>query len=85
MTTDPFERAVAADRRRRAERWRTAEVTGFRIHLAVYVAVQVLLVVTWWLTGAGFQWFWFPLIGWGIGLALHAIVVYRPRPSEVSP
>lgn len=84
MTTDPFERAVAADRRRRAERRRAAEVMGFRIHLAVYLAVQVLLFVTWWLTGAGFQWFWFPLIGWGVGLAIHAIVVYRPHRSEVS-
>jgi hypothetical protein len=81
MTTDPFERALAADRRRRAERLRAAEVTGFRIHLAVYVIVQALLVAVWWATGAGFQWFWFPLLGWGIGLAVHAAVVYRPRPE----
>jgi hypothetical protein len=82
MTTDPFERAVAADRRRRAERLHAAEVTGFRIHLAVYIAVQILLVAIWWLTGAGYAWFWFPLIGWGLGLTIHAIVVYRPRHTK---
>lgn len=49
---------------------------GFRIHLAVYVAVQALLVATWALTsnwdgGLPFPWFIFPLLGWGIGLAAH--------------
>lgn len=51
---------------------------GFRVHLAVYIAVQVLLVVTWYLTtfsgGDGFPWFLFPLVGWGIGLAAHYAV-----------
>ncbi len=51
---------------------------GFRVHLAVYVAVQAMLVVTWYLTsgrsGDGFPWFLFPLLGWGIGLAAHYAV-----------
>lgn len=80
MTTDPFERAVSADRRRKAERLRAAEVLGLRIHAAVFVGVQLLLVAIWWLTGAGYQWFWFVVFGWGIGLAVHAAIVYRPRP-----
>lgn len=79
MSTDPFERAVDADRRRRAERLRAAELMGFRVHLATYIGVQVLLIAIWALTGAGYQWFWFPLLGWGIGILVHAAVVYRPK------
>lgn len=79
MSTDPFERAVDADRRRRAERLRAAELMGLRVHLAAYIGVQILLIAIWALTGAGYQWFWFPLVGWGIGIAIHAVVVLRPR------
>jgi cytochrome b561 len=66
---DPFERAAqqeAADRQ-------NLNRVAFRIHLAVYVGVQALLVVTWALTTGpdGFPWFVFPLLGWGIGLAAH--------------
>lgn len=49
---------------------------GFRIHLAVYLAVQALLVATWaftssWDDGLPFPWFIFPLLGWAIGLVAH--------------
>ena len=84
MSTDPFERAVDADRRRRAERLRAAELMGFRVHLATYIGVQVLLVTIWALTGGGYQWFWFPLLGWGIAILVHAAVVYRPK-SRATP
>jgi cytochrome b561 len=75
-TSDPFERAVdrGASRRHRRQQ---AKRLGFKIHLAVYVAVQVLLFTTWLLTTAeGFPWFVFPLVGWGIGLAAHAVATY---------
>ena len=44
---------------------------GFRIHLTFYVAVQILLVAVWALTGAGYPWFVYPFLGWGVGLAIH--------------
>lgn len=76
MSNDPFERAVDRDRRRRWEQRRQVVRTGFRYHLVVYVAVQALLLATWAVTGAGFPWFLFPLLGWGIGLAVHGVVAY---------
>lgn len=85
MTTDPFDRAVSADRSRKVARLRAAELMGLRIHAAVYVTVQLLLVAIWWLTGGGYQWFWFVVFGWGIGLAAHAAVVYRPRTPKGQP
>jgi hypothetical protein len=79
MTTDPFERAIENHRDRRRHRRRAAVRTLFRYHLAVFVAVQVLLVVVWLMAGAGYPWFIFPLLGWGIGLAAHAVAAYGDR------
>ncbi len=72
---DGFERAA---RRELVEERRL----GFRIHLMVYVAVQVLLAVTWWFTsnnGEVMPWFIFPLLGWGIGLAAHYVAIRSTR------
>jgi hypothetical protein len=80
MTTDPFERAAAREReQRRHARSRNAR-RGLLVHLAVFVAVQLLLVVTWLVTTPGeFPWFLFPLLGWGIGLVAHAALVLTGR------
>lgn len=72
---DPFERAAS---RELVEEGRT----GFRIHLAAYVAVQLMLIATWWFTsngGAVMPWFIFPLAGWGIGVVAHYAAVRSGR------
>ena len=65
----------------RAER-QVAAMTGFYVHLAVYLAVMTLLVVinvaystNWWV-----QW---PMFGWGIGVAAHALMVFAVTPGFV--
>ena len=45
-------------------------------HLAAYVAVNLLLIIIWAATGAGFPWFVFPLVGWGIAVPLHYLSVF---------
>jgi len=68
---------VTTDQYKQAERAFLAEESrrGWTIHAAVYGVVitglavlNVLLVV---FTDASFFWFPFPLVGWGIGLAMH--------------
>ena len=55
----------------------------FRTHLLTYVLVNALLVVIWAVTSAGFFWPIFPIMGWGIGVALNAWDVYgRPQITE---
>ncbi len=50
----------------------------FSRHLLVYVLVNALLVVIWALNDSrGFFWPVFPIVGWGIGVALNAWDVYR--------
>jgi CubicO group peptidase (beta-lactamase class C family) len=69
--TDAFKRAA-----RRAK--------SFRIHAAVFVAVQLLLVVVWaveWKLGGGTDhpWFLYVLVGWGAALAVHFAVTRDDR------
>ena len=55
----------------------------FHAHLLAYVLVNAMLVGIWAVTGAGFFWPVFPLLGWGIGIAFHAWDTYRiGEPSE---
>jgi hypothetical protein len=77
--SDAFDRAVARAeedaRHRHNERAARGRRKGFQIHLTVFVAVQLLLVVVWllqWqLGGTGHPWFVYGFVGWGVGVAAH--------------
>ena len=57
-------------------------MTGFYIHLAVYVVVMtILLIIN--LTASPVWWVQWPLLGWGIGLLAHAVLVFGQGPSFV--
>lgn len=49
---------------------------GFYIHLSVYMAVNILLIIINFTTSTQYFWFKWPLIGWGIGLFFHALGVF---------
>jgi hypothetical protein len=50
---------------------------GFYVHAAVYVAVNLLLLAMF-LAGGRDRWSPWPLAGWGVGLAAHALVALGP-------
>lgn len=77
--TDSFEQVARAERGRKQRQRRRALRASLRIHGAVFVFVQLLLIAVWAMTGAGFAWFVFPLLGWGAGLAAHAAVASESR------
>lgn len=52
-------------------RKRVEETRDLYIHLGVYVIVNTALFAINMLTSPDTLWFFWPLIGWGIGLALH--------------
>lgn len=59
---------------------RIKEYREFFEHVAAYVFVNIGLVFIDLLTGDGLNWFFFPLIGWGIGVAIHgATIFFRPK------
>ena len=56
---------------------------GAREHLRVFVAVQLLLIAIWALSGFGYFWVIWPMLGWGIGLFAHAGCARGPRRRAV--
>ncbi len=52
----------------------------FRSHIFIYVLVNAMLVVIWAVTGAGFFWPIFPILGWGVGVGANAWDVYARKP-----
>ena len=60
--------------RERAQK-RVKELRDFYSHLIVYLVVNAGLVFLDLVQGDGLQWAYWVLIGWGIGLAAHAMNV----------
>ena len=61
--------ALAAFREREARQ--ILKRRAFYLHLSIYVAVNLMLIVIWALAGGGFPWFLFVLMGWGIAIVAH--------------
>jgi hypothetical protein len=51
-------------------------IKGFYVHLTVYILVNAGLWLINLLTSPAAFWFYWPLLGWGIGLAAHAVAVF---------
>src|SRR4051794_10577286 len=50
-----------------------SKIDELRDHARAYALVNTMLVVLWLLVGAGYFWPVWPMFGWGIGLASHAL------------
>jgi hypothetical protein len=65
---------------------RVKDLKDFYTHLVVYILVNTLLVVIDLLdndagdanTLLGLDWAYWPILGWGIGLTVHAFTVFFP-------
>jgi hypothetical protein len=55
---------------------RVEAIRGFYIHLGVYLLVNVCLFLINITTSPGEFWFYWVLLGWGIGVAAHAFSVF---------
>ena len=58
---------------------------AYEEHLRTYLWVMGLLVVIWALTGMGYFWPIWPMIGWGIGIVSHRNAVRRPSGRRRAP
>src|SRR3954453_1636389 len=50
-------------------------LAGVKIHASVYASVNLFLVAIWAITGGGYFWPIWPILGWGVGVACHAAPV----------
>lgn len=57
-------------------------ITGFYIHLVVFVLVMVLLLIVNWATSP-IWWVQWPFLGWGIAVLLHAWAVFGQVPHLI--
>ena len=68
------------DWRREAAIDRLNAKRDFKVHVAVFVAANLVFVVGWLLTGpASYFWPIWPFLGWGLGLGYHSWCVYAPK------
>ena len=55
---------------------RVKQLKGFYGNLISYCIVIPSLALINYFTYFGYQWFWFPMLGWGMGLTFHAFGVF---------
>jgi uncharacterized membrane protein len=67
---------------REREARRIARRQWFWLHLAVFAIIQVFLFIIWLLGSATYPWFIFPLFGWGVVVAAHAVYAFVVRDPE---
>ncbi|HYD76294.1 2TM domain-containing protein [Ramlibacter sp.] len=58
----------------RLARRRAGAKMGWLVHALVYVAVNLFLAAL--AASSGRNWAIYPAMGWGLGLAVHGVVVY---------
>jgi hypothetical protein len=61
-------------------RKRVEEIKGFYGNLIAYVIVNIGLVVINLLTSPAYLWFFWPMLGWGIGVVFHGLKVFNYMP-----
>lgn len=62
----------------RAARSKVHRLKGFYTHLFFYLLVNAGLIALNLLYSPGHLWFFWPLLGWGIGIASHAFNTFQP-------
>ncbi len=72
MTTQPSQESLAYEKATK----RVKELKGFYGNLTSYCLIMPFLIFINLWTSPQYHWFWWALLGWGIGLASHAIQVF---------
>lgn len=67
---------MTEEERYRAAKKRVEEIKGFYSHLFIYFIVNLALFFINLATAPGKWWFYWPLIGWGIGIFAHGFSVF---------
>ena len=70
-TTDNMESNIEYQKRYERAQKRVKDIKGFYIHLVVYCVIIPGIIFFNLKYTPQFKWFWFSLLGWGIGLFFH--------------
>ena len=61
-------------------RKKVEEIKGFYGNLTAYIVVNIGLMILNLVTSPEYLWFFWPLLGWGIGVAVHVMAVFNYMP-----
>lgn len=75
---DEFAELAAKER----EANRIARRQWFWLHFAVFATTQSFLILIWALSDETYPWYIFPLFGWGILIAAHAVYAFVVKAPE---
>ncbi len=56
---------------------RVEEIKGFYGNLASYIVVNIFFIILNLATSPNYLWFFWPLLGWGIGVVFHGLSVFK--------
>lgn len=71
---------TTSEKEKRARK-RIEQIKGFYQHLLVYVLYIPFTIFINYQTYWDYKWFWFSVIGWGVGVAIHAFWVFVHKDS----
>lgn len=64
------------DKKYARARKRIESIKGFYQHLVAYCLFTPFIIFINYKTYWDYKWFWFSILGWGLGLVIHGIVVF---------
>ena len=70
---------ISEDRYLKAQK-KVEDLKGFYGNLSSYIFVNIGLLILNLLTSPEHLWFFYPLLGWGIGVAIHGMSVFNYMP-----
>ncbi len=71
---------VIEDKDYEKARKRVDDLKGWYSHLTAYIVVNIFLFLLNALSSPGNWWFYWPLLGWGVGLASHGLATFAWMP-----
>lgn len=69
-----------SEKRYKVAKKRVESLKGFYIHFGLYLLFFPVFIYLNYISGAGFPWALFPIIGWGIGVMGHAAETFNYNP-----
>lgn len=75
-----MERNYTEEERYNLAKKRVQKVKGFYGNLTAYIVVNIFLMVVNFMTSPEHLWFYWPMLGWGIGVLFHGLRVFNYMP-----
>ncbi|HUR76704.1 MAG TPA: 2TM domain-containing protein [Acidimicrobiales bacterium] len=73
---------LPVERVERSERLQRAARTAFVVHARTYVVINAFLIAVWAMSGAGYFWPAWVIMGWGLAVVLQAMATFARSSND---